>query len=116
MVLYSISSSGKRVRFELLQQFFQADMGAKSVITEGRLPKPLTARIVPFHVVDQLPDPAPQRRSRRRMPRRLSAERGMRLIWPLQTRFLEELVEQRSIFFRRHDQRRRFIGHELGHR
>ncbi len=50
------------------------------------------------------------------MPRRLSAEREMRLIRPLQVRCLQELVEQRPVFFRRHDQRRRFIGHEFGHR
>ena len=104
------------MRLDLLRQFFQADMGAKTVITEGRFPKPLAASIVSLHIVDQLTDLASQRCSRRRMPRRLSAEREMRLIRPLQVCFLQELTEQRTVFLRCHDQRRRFIGHEFVHR
>lgn len=104
------------MRLELLRQFFQADMGAKKIITEGRLPKPLTARIVPLHVIDQITDLAPQCRSRRRMPRRPAGEGEMRLIRPLQVRFLQKLVEQYTVFFACHDHRRRFIGHEFVHR
>lgn len=104
------------MQFELFRQFFHADMGTKAIIAESRLPKPLTAWIVPFHVVDQISDSAPQRRSCRRMPGCLAVERDMRLIRPLQVRFLQELVEQHLVFFACHDQRRKFTGHEFGHR
>ena len=104
------------MQLELLRQFFQADMGAKPVIPEGRLSKPLTSRVVPLHVIDQITDLAPQRRIRRRMPRCLAVEREMRLIRPLQVRFLQKLVEQHLIFLACYDQRRRFIGREFVHR
>lgn len=104
------------MQLELLRQFFQADMGAKTVVAEGRFPKPLTARIVPLHVVDQITDPTPQRCRCRRMPRSLAVEREMRLIRPLQVHFLQKLVEQHTVFFLCYDQRRRFIGHEFVHR
>ena len=98
MVVYSVSSRWQAVRLALLRQFFQADMAAKAVIPEGRFPKPLTAWIVPFHVVDQIADFTPQRRSRSRMSRRLSAEREMRLVRPLELGFFQEATEQHAVF------------------
>lgn len=91
-------------------------MGAKAIIIESRLPKPPTSRIMPFHVANQIIDLAPQGCRRRRMPRSSPAEREMRLISPLQVCILQEPVEQHTVFFRCHDQRRRLIRHEFGHR
>ncbi len=50
------------------------------------------------------------------MSRSLSTKREMRLIRPLQVGFLQKLIEQPTVLFAHHDQRGRFIGHEIGSR
>ncbi len=104
------------MRLELLWQFFQAHMGAKTIVIERRSATSPTAWIMLGHFIDEGANLATHRRGCSGMARRVPTEREVGLIRPLQVGFFQKLVEQRMVFFRCHDQRRRFIGHEFGYR
>lgn len=104
------------MRLELLWQFFQAHMGAKTIVIERRSATSPTAWIMLGHFIDEGTNLATHGGGCGGMAWRVPTEYEVRLIRPLQVGFFQKLVEQRIVFFRCHDQRRRFIGHELGYR
>lgn len=104
------------MRLELLWQFFQAHMGAKTIVIERWSATSPMAWIMLGHFIDEGADLATHGGGCGGMARRVPTEHEVGLIRPLQVGFFQKLVEQRMVFFRCHNQRRRRIGHELGYR